>query len=150
MTAFLGAAWTAVRGWFSGLSAQLAVAIAVAALAAGLAFAIYQAGRASAQTQALRVSAAENAALAARYRQQFLDAQDAVARERAAAEALIADNAKLKEQVNAVAKEYASPGVDRAVRGLRRDSTHDPVSHVPRSRKRTRVQSGAENAVDGN
>jgi hypothetical protein len=134
MIAFLGAAWAALRGWFSGLSMQLVSVAAIAALAAGLIFAIYKAGRASAQTEALRTLAAENAALAARYQEQFLEAQDAVARERAAAEALIADNAKLKEQVNAVAKGNASPGVDRAVRGLQRDSTKNAVSRVSGAR----------------
>ena len=135
MIGVLSAAWIAVRGWFSGLSQQVILAIAAAILAGALLFAVYTAGHAAAEANTLRALAADNAATAQHYRDEFLAAQDSVARERARSEALIADNEKLKEQVNAVAKGGASPGVDLAVRGLQSHSTKVSAAHVSGSRK---------------
>jgi hypothetical protein len=135
MIGVLSAAWTAVRGWFSGVSVQLAMAVGGLILAGALVLAVYKAGHAAAEADGLRRLAAENAAVAAQYREQFIQTQDTVARERARAEALVADNEKLKEQVHAIAKGDASPGVDLAVRGMQSHATKNPVVRVPGARK---------------
>jgi hypothetical protein len=135
MIAIVSAAWAAVRSWFSRIPLQLGMAIGAAALAGAFAFSVYKAGRAAAEADALRKLAADNAAVVAQYREDVVRAQDAVARERTRIEALIADNERLKEQVNAVAKGRASPGVDLAVRGMQSNSTKDPAARVSGSRK---------------
>src|SRR5437762_3581146 len=81
MIAVVSAAWAVVRSWLSGIPLRLGMAIGAAALAGAFAFTVYKAGRAAAEADELRKLAADNAAVAAQYREHVVQAQDAVARE---------------------------------------------------------------------
>ena len=111
------AVWSVLRGWFGGLPWGLIAGLAVPALALGLEFAVYKAGQASARAGEMQALAADNARAAGLYQKQVIAVNAAMDLEQGRAERLAADNARLKERVDAVAKGNASPGVELAVRG---------------------------------
>lgn len=115
----MGAVIAGLAARFNALPFRM---IAVSALVAALGlmlFLVYREGRHAADQAAAVGLARHNAEIAAKYMRDSEAAQGAAARERARADALASQVARLKEQVAHVAKGVASPGVDAAVHGVR-------------------------------